>query len=841
MNFYEYLQTGEDLIESASYLAAKDLIAQGFQVVPITKGKKDPANIKSIYELIKNPINLKNVDFYFKDRDVDIGIIMDYNTEFIDVDPKNKPGSAQAFLAAIQSGWPELYDKLVIDFTPSGGCHVIYKSEVTGGKSAMAKTPSKPNPLTFIERINRHSKQYIKISPSEGYELKQGNPFTIPFLTSEERNFICAIAASFNEIHKPEVKQKEADREDSPWHIFNSTHDWKWVRNELIDRGWKLVDDKPDKVTMLRPGNTPQRYSGIIFKDSNTLYLFTPSTEFENEKPYSPFGVYAMFYHEKDAAAACKQLASEGCGKNIFEEGQFWRREKGRIKIKYTDLLSWYHSIGYRRHNETVVQIINNIVHLIDEASMKRAFISECEFEIQDEMYEKVSSIFNDKGGLMAMLNPLEDRFVHDGADVTWLFFSNIIAKVTPEGVDPVEYKSIDGYIWASDIIPRNYYGTEFNGCDADRFIKILGAERSESLQKIIGYSISRYKDPLNPRAVILMEDIDPETEGESQGGSGKGLCVQFITQFRKCTHFDGKNFRFSDQFLFQNVDPDTSVMVIDDVEKSFKFSSLYAILTGSLLINKKNKQQVIVPFEKSPKIILTSNYAIGGMDASAKRRKYEFPVVKHFGEDLEPISVFKRQFFAGWDRDEWLRFDNFIISCCQKYLADGDKRSIGLITDKSAERSLMANTSREFVEYMDAQLANNFFDYCPNFLKTQTVIMPDGTEITNGVDVFTYLRNIENPDFYFSVKKSAFLEKISKLSNYKHLSTTRLTHWLNYWAKAKGVEMDTSYKRGADTERQYRFIKWDFYFSPNHSDPTLENQVGIGGEEKSEQSEVPF
>jgi hypothetical protein len=837
MNFYEFHQPGEELDESHVYLAAKDLMNNGFQVIPLKKGDKEPANIKSVYSIIARPINEHNFNFYFKDRDVDLGIIMDHNMEFIDVDAKNKPGITEAVLKAIRSGWPDLYDKLVIDFTPSGGCHLIYRSEVTGGKPVLAKVHGKNNPLAIIERISRQNKQYIKISPSQGYELRQKNPFEIPFLSAEERNFISAVCASFNEVVIPEVKKKESLREDSPWSVFNSTHDWKYISGELVDRNWIVYKDDNDKIYVRRPGDTKQKYSGVIFKESNILYLFTPSTEFENEKGYTPFGVYCLFNHDGDVAAASKQLASEGCGVNVYNEGVFWFKEKSKIKIKYTELLNWFHGVGYRKYKGELVRVINNTVEIVKEADLKRAFLNEVEFEVKDEMYEKVATIFSDKGGLMAMLEELGDNFIKDDKDTTWLFFQNIATKITPESIDPVDYKTMSGYIWQSDIIDREYYGCDYSGCDAERFINILGGDKSASLQKILGYLLSKYKDPINPRAVVLMEDIDPEAEGESQGGSGKGLCVNFIKQFRKTADFDGKNFRFSDPFLFQNVDPDTAIIFIDDVEKNFKFTSMYSILTGPILINKKNRDQVIIPYEQSPKIVFTSNYSIGNMDISSRRRKYEFPVVKYFGEDIEPIQVFGRQFFSGWDRSEWLKFDNFMIACAQKYLQEGDKRSIGAITDRSAERSLISNTSREFVEYMDGQLSVNFFDFAPHGLKNLAVYMPDGTYVTNAVNVEMYLKNPENPLNYFVYSKDDFSHKIAKMCNYKNLTTTRVTQWMNKWAEARGVEIDSSYKRQSDGTRMYRIVKWDSDFLAKKQ----EEKLGSDDPQKWEQDQLPF
>lgn len=809
MNFYEYHQGGDETLENPVAHAAASLIAAGLQVIPLLKNDKAPAtSIRDVYKLMSNPINDKNFSYYFEERDVDLGLILADDMEFLDIDEKYKPGIVAAFLQAIEFSAPDIYEKLTIHYTKNNGCHLLYRAEVVGGTKVLARTPNKPNPLAIIERINRSNSQYIKIPPSEGYSVHQRSPMDIQYLTAEERNFLCALAMSFNEVHIPEVKQQEAEREDSPWFVFNSRkdRDWKWMRGELQDRGWQIVQESDQKLTLRRPGTSDHRSSGYLYKDKNMLYLHTTSTEFENGKPYSPFGLYAMFYHDNDTGRASRQLASEGCGRNLTEEGQFWKRTKTSIEIKYTELLNWLEAIGYRRYQNSIVQVINNIVSVSSIQDMKRAFINEVEFEIRDKMYNKVSVIFSDEGGLMAMLPELDDNFICDGPEHTWLFFQNLVIKITDK-IEPYEYKDLDGYIWASDIIARQFHQLPFAGCDADRFVSILGGEKKSHLMEIIGYNISRYKDPLNARATLLMEDISVEDEGDSQGGSGKGLLFQFIKQYRKSADYDGKNFKPGDPFLYQNIDPDTSIIFIDDVDKSFRFSSLFSIITNSLQVNKKNKPQLIIPFEKSPKLFITSNYSIGGQDQSTRRRKYEFAVVKHFGESLHPVDEFGRRFFIDWDRAEWLMFDNLIAECCRMYLCDTEKRDIGNVTANSLDRNLINNTNKEFVEYMDNQLACNFFDFAPAMVKNRAVTYPDGTYVTNAVDFAKWVQNRDSTDYYMYLPKEEFFKKIQVIVKYKNLTTTRLTQWLNRWADARKVQIDPSYIRVSDRERCYRII----------------------------------
>lgn len=146
-------------------------------------------------------------------------------------------------------------------------------------------------------------------------------------------------------------------------------------------------------------------------------------------------------------------------------------------------------------------------------------------------------------------------------------------------------------------------------------------------------------------------------------------------------------------------------------------------------------------------------------------------------------------------------------------------------MTDKSVERSLISNTNREFIEYMDGQLSVNFFDFAPNSLKTATIKNEDGSITTNAVNMDSYAEFSDKPDYYFVEPKEHFVAKVSKICNFRNLTTTRVTQWVIGWAKSRSVEIDISYKRGSDAERCYRFIKWNSNFDQKKT----ENKSGDG------------
>jgi len=114
-------------------------------------------------------------------------------------------------------------------------------------------------------------------------------------------------------------------------------------------------------------------------------------------------------------------------------------------------------------------------------------------------------------------------------------------------------------------------------------------------------------------------------------------------------------------------------------------------VVTEGLTLEKKNKDAIKIPFSKSPKIAITTNYAIKGAGNSFARR---------------------RLFFGDWNDDEWCVFDNYMIQCLQLYLREGLMQS-EFVNLKI--RQLSAETSHDFVEWcglLDDNIQNTKLDF---------------------------------------------------------------------------------------------------------------------------------
>ena len=99
-----------------------------------------------------------------------------------------------------------------------------------------------------------------------------------------------------------------------------------------------------------------------------------------------------------------------------------------------------------------------------------------------------------------------------------------------------------------------------------------------------------------------------------------------------------------------------------------------------------------------SPKILITTNYTIGGVGDSHEARKHEVELSSYFNSRHTPDMEFGHMLFSDWDGDEWSRFDNYMIQCVQFYLKNG----LIACPSKNLEiRKFIKETSSEFYEWV--------------------------------------------------------------------------------------------------------------------------------------------
>lgn len=402
----------------------------------------------------------------------------------------------------------------------------------------------------------------------------------------------------------------------------------------------------------------------------------------------------------------------------------FWEvSDKGNISLNDYKFKLFLENRGYYKvqlndKEFTFVKVYNNIINEVNETNIKD-FVLNYVVEIDMKVYNffaKSTTKFTEN--YLNQLATKELSMVRDTPTESYLFFRNKVVKVTKESIDFIDYINIGGFVWEKNMINHDFNLTDLKS-DYEQFIRNVTNQdetRKLTLECAIGYLLNTYKKQDEGIAVIL---YDETLNDNPSGRTGKTLIADAISNLRKLQTLNGKEFDNKGNFPYDTVSLDDNVICFDDMERTFKFESLFSIITGNLTLKKKFQQPIVIPYEQSPKLLFTSNYILSGVGDSHEDRKLEIELHRHYSKSYKPITEFGKLFFSNdWSKDEWNAFFNYMISNIQKYFTHGLIKS-EMKTGKT--KKLIANTCEDFYDFCE-----NDFLWKPDKFYTTKEILSD-------------------------------------------------------------------------------------------------------------------
>ena len=287
--------------------AASKYLEHGYSPIPLVSGQKRPL-LKDWTKYKETPI--EDLNLFTTDS---LGLVCGYNgLEVLDIDAKHFTGNEfEEYIELLEANGPGLLAKMVIQQTPSGGFHFLYRCEVIEGNQKLAKNEAKE-----VTYETRGIGGQVAAWPTPGYKLET-KASAIQWITPEERDILLDCARELDKTPKVEIryeapKQALANNEElTPWADYNEKIDCLTL---LQSYGWTIVREDSKYVYVKRPGTTDARDSGKIFKDTGKLWVWSTSTELEAEVLYNPFALYTALEHGNDFKAAGRALKAEGYG-----------------------------------------------------------------------------------------------------------------------------------------------------------------------------------------------------------------------------------------------------------------------------------------------------------------------------------------------------------------------------------------------------------------------------------------------------------------------------------------------------------------------------------------------
>ena len=442
----------------------------------------------------------------------------------------------------------------------------------------------------------------------------------------------------------------------------------------------------------------------------------------------------------------------------------FWKiNDKGKIFMIPFMFKKFLEDNGFYKYNPegsknyVFVKVTNNLIDHTTENEIKDFVLNYLLNKENIEVYNFFASTTKFfKEDFLTLLSSIEIFFIEDTKDTAYLYYRNCAVKIMTNEIEIIDYIDLGGYVWKDHIIDRNFEECDSQECDYKTFISNIcrnDASRIASMESTIGYMLHAFKNLSYCPAIILNDEVISDNP---EGGTGKGIFMNALGHMKKLVVIDGKSFAFEKSFPYQLVSSDTQILCFDDVRKNFDFERLFSVVTEGLTLEKKNKDAIKIPFEKSPKIAITTNYAIKGKGNSFERRKWELELNQYYHKNFSPLDEFGKLMFGDWDEIEWCTFDNYMIKNLQRYL------STGLVKSNFVNlriRQLSAETCHEFIEWcglLDGIDAN------PSLVVNETIYMNE-----------LYYNFIEeNPDFgpkaKMTISRTKFYKWLISYAQYK-------------------------------------------------------------------------
>jgi DNA-binding transcriptional MerR regulator len=384
----------------------------------------------------------------------------------------------------------------------------------------------------------------------------------------------------------------------------------------------------------------------------------------------------------------------------------FWdRNDRGVIKVVHVQFKQFLEDNGFYKYcpeggkNYIFVKVTNNLIDHTSEKEIKDFVLTHL-LELDDigvyNYFADNTRFFKEE--FLSLLSTIEIYFIADSKDSSYLYYKNCAIKISKEGVTTLDYLDLGGYVWKDHVIDRNFnLCSVTEKCDFKKFVSNINGgdvHRVRAMESTIGFLLHGYKNLSFCPAVILNDEVISDNP---EGGTGKGLLMSALSKMKKLVVIDGKSFAFERSFAYQLVSADTQILCFDDVRKHFDFERLFSVVTEGLTLEKKNKDAIKIPFSRSPKIAITTNYAIKGAGNSFARRKWELELHQYYTKEFTPLDEFGKLMFGDWNDDDWCEFDNYMIGCLTNYL------KTGLVKSKFVNlkiRQLSAETCHEFIEW---------------------------------------------------------------------------------------------------------------------------------------------
>ncbi len=289
---------------------AKDFLGMGLNPVPVQKGTKVPMRKEHPTDFPEENIE----DYQWPEIGVSTGYASG-NLEVLDFDLKNSEDPEKFLFDFKELVGEGLLKKLVVQKTPSGGYHFIYRCDIIESSQKLSKN-RKGHAILETRGIGG----YIKCWPSRGYELVKRSFKEIPYITSSERFSLFIAGRKLNQLLREDTNNRVPEEQREYQARFPEYDADPEIGLDILkEHGWQEHSRTDMWVNLTRPGKEiSDGLSGGYNLDGNFVFVFSSSQDtFVTERPYANHQIYAELECNGNYKVAYAKLYDEGHGVDL--------------------------------------------------------------------------------------------------------------------------------------------------------------------------------------------------------------------------------------------------------------------------------------------------------------------------------------------------------------------------------------------------------------------------------------------------------------------------------------------------------------------------------------------
>ena len=296
---------------------AKRFLDLSLNPVPVEYGSKAPKRMNH-----NLAIPLEELD-NFNWSKMEIGVSTGFSSgslEVLDFDLKNAE-DPKMFMKEFDSLVPQnLLKRLVMQSTPSGGFHYIYRCDKIESNQKLAR--NKDGAAT-IE--TRGIGGYIKCYPSEGYNIvSEGSFDSIPYISESERNLLFTLARQKDELLQEDITSRLSDEDRDYLVRFPEYNNDERIGIEMLeDNGWTYHSENGDWYNMTRPNSDSGDLHGGYNLEGKFFQVFSTAQDtFHERRGYNNHAIFAELECGGNYKVAYGKLYDMGYGVDVDEEDE---------------------------------------------------------------------------------------------------------------------------------------------------------------------------------------------------------------------------------------------------------------------------------------------------------------------------------------------------------------------------------------------------------------------------------------------------------------------------------------------------------------------------------------